>query len=166
MIVWFWDKQRPLANIKIEDPKSVIPLVPTMASFNPYDPSSLVVTGKGVYRYYKIIDNQTIKCTVSQLTKKDMGFSNLYTAHTWTDDRLILYTDMGEILLVEKDGDFKMMLKESPGEQFSIRYAINSRPNGFVIANTTGRYMVYEEIGDPKCPYRMAKSLVSACLLY
>ena len=49
-----------------------------------------------------------------------MGFSNLYTAHTWTDDRLILYTERGEILIAEKDGNFKMMLAEQPGETFNI----------------------------------------------
>jgi hypothetical protein len=87
-----------------------------VASFNPTDSNSLVVTGPGFYRYFKIIDHQTMKCTLNTLTKKDMGFSNLYSTHTWTDDRLILYTEKGEILLVEKEGDFKMILSESPGD--------------------------------------------------
>jgi len=73
-----------------------------------------------------------------------MSFSQNITAHTWTNDRLILYTDRGEVLLAETSGDFKMMMSESPVHDFSIRYAINSRPDGFVIADNAGCYIVYE----------------------
>lgn len=47
-----------------------------MASFNPHDPSSIAVTGPGLYKYYKLIDNQFLKCQVQQLTKKEQGFSH------------------------------------------------------------------------------------------
>jgi hypothetical protein len=101
---------------------------------------------------------------VQQLTKKEQGFSNQYMCHTWTDSWLILYTEKGEILLVETSGDFKMLLPDSPVHQFSIRYAINSRPNGFIIADNAGRYLVYESFNDPKCPFAKLKSLVSSLL--
>jgi len=125
-----------------------------------------VVTGKGLYKYYKIMDN-IMNCKVDKLGKrdKDQNFSNQYSCHTWTDDRLILYTEKGEILLVEANGEFKMMLPDSPVGQFSIRMAINSRPNGFILADNAGRYLVFEQHNDPKNPYRLLKSLVSACLL-
>lgn len=109
-----------------------------------------------------------MKCVVHQLVKreKDHSFSTQYSAHTWTDDRLILYTEKGEILLVgAKEGDFKMLLPESPVSSFSIRYAVNSFPNGFIVADNAGRYLVFELMNDPKSPYKMVKSLVSACLL-
>lgn len=117
------------------DPKVAIQAFPSMATFNPTDPTSLVVTGSGLYKYYKLIDNQSLKCQVQQLTKKEQGFSTQYTCHTWTDDWLILYTERGEILLVETDGNFKMLLPDSPVHSFSIRYAMNSRPNGFILAD-------------------------------
>jgi hypothetical protein len=135
-----------------------------MASFNPSDPHCLVITGKDIYKYYKIIDNQTMKCQVNQLTKKESNFSTQYNAHTWTDDRLILYTEKGEILLAEQEGDFKMLMSESPVGNFKIRYAMNSKPNGFLIADNSGRLMVFELTNDPKAPYHATKTLVSACL--
>ena len=82
-------------------------------------------------------------------------------AHTWTNDRLILYTDRGEVLLVETTGDFKMFMSESPGQNFSIRYAMNCRPEGFVIADNAGSYLVYEGTNDPKNPFTKVKNLVS-----
>jgi hypothetical protein len=132
-----------------------------MASFNPQDANCLVVTGEGIYRYLKLIDGNSLRTTHQQLTKKDMSFSQNITAHTWTNDRLILYTDRGEVLLAETNGDFKMMMSESPVHDFSIRYAINSRPDGFVIADNAGCYIVYEQTNDPKNPFTKIKSMVS-----
>lgn len=102
-----------------------------------------------------------MKAQHTQLTKKQMDFSTNYSCHTWTDNRLIIYTEKGEILLAETNGDFKMLLPESPGSMFSIRLAMNSRPNGFVIADNSGKYLVYEETNDPKSPFKLIKTLVS-----
>lgn len=136
-----------------------------MASFHPQDPHCLVVTGKDLYKYYKIVEGQkNLSCKVEQLTKKESSYSTVYNAHTWTDERLILYTERGEVLLAEQEGDFKMLMSESPGAVFKIRFAMNSRPNGFIIGDNSGRLIVYEETSDPKAPYRVAKTLVSACL--
>jgi hypothetical protein len=56
-----------------------------------------------------------------------------------------LYTEKGEIMLAgEKEGDFKMLLPEAPVGTFSIRFVVNSRPNGFIVADNAGRYLVFE----------------------
>jgi hypothetical protein len=67
-------------------------------------------------------------------------------------------------LLVEQEGDFKMLMSESPIGNFKIRYAMNSKPNGFVIADNSGRLMVFELTNDPKHPYHAMKTMVSVCL--
>lgn len=137
-----------------------------MASFNPHDSCALVVTGRNIYKYYKITDNTSMKAQHNKLTKKETNFSTQYNAHTWTDNRLIIYTERGEVLLADTNGDFKMLMSESPLGNFNIKYAINSQPNGFIIADNNGHYLVYEETNDPKNPFKTVKNLVSiTCLI-
>lgn len=102
-----------------------------------------------------------MKTQHEELHKKETKFSTHYNAHTWTENRLILYTDKGEVLLADKNGDFKMLMSESPMGHFNIKYAMNTQQNGFIIADNTGKYLVYEETNDPKNPFKIFKSLVS-----
>lgn len=120
------------------------------------------MTGKGIYRYFKIVDNQSMRATHSQLTKKEALYSSHYNSHIWTENRLIIFTERGEILLAELNGDFKMFLNESPQTSFTIRYAMNTKGKGFIIADNAGRYMVFDETNDPKTPFRLIKDLVSS----
>lgn len=50
--IWLFEKKRFVAHTKIG-----INLIPNQVSFKPNDNLSLVVTGKDVYRYFKIGDN-------------------------------------------------------------------------------------------------------------
>jgi len=57
-----------------------------------------------------------------------------------------------------------MLMNESPVGTFKIRYAMNSKPNGFIIADNSGRFMVFELTNDQKHPYHAIKNMVSVCL--
>jgi len=60
-------------------------------------------------------------------------------------------------MLLESNGDFKMLLSESPSDGFYIE-CIQTFQKGFIIAGDCGTIMIYEKSEDPKNPYnRMAK---------
>jgi len=55
-----------------------------------------------------------------------------------------------------------MFLNESPQGTFTIRYAMNTKGKGFIIADNSGRYKFFDETNDPKNPFRQIKDLVSS----
>ena len=120
-----------------------------------------MVTGNGVYKYYKLKDNG-LKAEHTQMNKKEAHISNHFTCHTWLhDNRLIVCTEQGELLLLEQSGEYKMHLACSPGEGFCIE-SIITHPKGFVIAGDNGQIMVFERTEEPKNPYSRIAVLPSA----
>jgi hypothetical protein len=107
--IWLFEKSRFVAHTKIG-----INLIPNQVSFKPDDNCCLVVTGKDVYRYFKIGENFALQQTKS-LFGKDVSISKNYTCHVWIDTRLILCTARGDILIGDTLGEFKFVLPESPG---------------------------------------------------
>jgi len=116
------------------------------------------VTGNNTFRYFKVGDGNTLKCNHSQIAKKEANISSNYTCHTWLPDgRILVCTDKGEILLLESTGDWKMMLHESPQEDFNIE-CIHTYSKGFIIAGDKATILIYEKSEEPKNPYtRIAK---------
>lgn len=55
LVFWEWEKMKILAtiNIGLTGPASYLSLC-LKCSFNPYDHTSIVVTGNNVFKYYKI----------------------------------------------------------------------------------------------------------------
>jgi hypothetical protein len=49
---------------------------------------------------------------------------------------------MGDLILMESSGEFKMVLSELPGQGFKI-YSILSFSLGFLLAGENGRILVY-----------------------
>ena len=89
--------------------------MPLTASFHPEDPTSLLVTGKNLYKYFKI-NESSMRITHPMLVKKSKcQASSHYTTHVWFDKRILISTVGGEILIAELSGEFKMMLSSSPG---------------------------------------------------
>lgn len=95
--------------------------------------------------------------------KKEAHISNNYTCHAWLPDgkdgKLILCTDQGEIMLLESQGEYKMLLTESPGDGFHIECII-TYSKGFIIAGENGQIMIYERSEEPKNPYHRIATLV------
>ena len=149
IILWQWNKAKCTAfqKVGISEGQTLY-----QASFNNLDFNSLVVTGNGVYKYYKLKDDG-IRPEHSGITKKESHIANHYTCHTWLPEgKIIICTDQGELLLLESTGEYKMLLSCSPGDGFYIE-AIANYSKGFMIAGDTGQIMVFEKTDEPKKPF-------------
>lgn len=49
-----------------------------------------------------------------------MEVSKLYTDFSWTDKMLLITTKLGDVLIADMSGEFKMILGSSPGPSFKI----------------------------------------------
>jgi len=108
LVLWQWDKGKCVShqNVAIKDPK----FSATQCSFSILDSNSMLVTGNGVYKFFKLKDNG-LKQEPHQVTKKEKQISENFTCHTWLPDgRIIICTDSGELILCESNGEFKMVL--------------------------------------------------------
>ena len=81
-------------------------------SFSPQDDDTIIVTGKDVFKYYKVTDQNALKINHSSFNRKDdsqtPALSTNFVCHAWlSDGRFIVCTDIGQILLFESTGDFK-----------------------------------------------------------
>jgi len=80
----------------------------------------VLVTGNNCFKYFRATDG-ILKSTHTAIQKKEAHISNNYTCHTWlADGRLLVCTDVGEIMLLESSGDYKTLLASSPLENFYI----------------------------------------------
>lgn len=105
-------------------------------------------------------ENNVLRQTHAQLIKKDQSsFSTNYTCHAWVDNHLIICTAKGEIMYCDNNGDFKMMLADSPGATFRIQNIAPNRQEGFFIADNNGRFQVFDTTSDPKSPFQCTKLL-------
>lgn len=107
IILWQWNKSKCIAfqKVGISEGQTLY-----QASFNNLDFNSLLVTGNGVYKYYKLKDNG-IRPEHSAITKKESHISNHYTCHAWLPEgKIIICTDQGELILLESTGEYKMIL--------------------------------------------------------
>ena len=80
----------------------------------------MLLTGKNMYRYFKLNSNFQLQPTHDRLIKKDLPVSNDYSCHAWIDRRIIICSTRGDIFLVEMSGEFKMLLTSAPGPSFNI----------------------------------------------
>lgn len=111
---------------------------PLQVSFNINDHNIVVVTGDNTYKFFRVQENNSLKQTHGSIAKKEPHISNNLTCHAWMpDNRLIVCTDQGEIMLLEGNGDYKMLLGESPGENFFIESIIIYN-KGFIIGGENG----------------------------
>jgi hypothetical protein len=118
------------------------------------------VTGNNIYKFYKIKDSG-IQAQHQNMAKKDVKISTHYTCHAWMqDEKIIVCTDQGEIMLLESSGEFKLMLTDSPGEGFYIE-TIVAYGKGFIIAGMNGQIIIYERLEDLKTHYRRSATLPS-----
>ena len=124
-----WDKAKCLCHqvIGITGMQEVY-----QVSFHIKDPQVVLATGNNIYKYYKIKDNG-IQAQHQTMAKKDVKISTHYTCHAWMpDEKIIVCTDIGEIMLLESSGEFKTVLADSPGDDFYIE-SIVTHAKGFII---------------------------------
>ncbi|CEM35943.1 unnamed protein product [Vitrella brassicaformis CCMP3155] len=147
LVYWSWDKAKVIASVKASNAHGA-PLYE--CSVNPTDSTLAVVIGEGVFRSFRLQDG-TLKPLPHPLSKKE---PQPYTCHTWlSDDRLVVGTENGELLLFDNGGEFKMVLPCSPSE---IRSALcmASYSKGFITGGEEGAIKIFEKSDDPKEVFR------------
>jgi len=172
LILWDWDKLKILTKINIGItgmPASIIQNQKAgdvdidfnyQISYNKYDPKCVVVTGMDTYKYYQIVDKEDKKVEFeadhTQVNNKDRELSTKYSCHCWMNDgRLVVCTELGEIMVLETNGEFLAYVPESPIEdegEFKIE-AITAFTRGFIVSGEDKIY-AYEKTEDPNVLYR------------
>ena len=119
---------------------------------------SVVVTGPDTFNYYRIEEGE-LQPSLTRINNKGLDLTTKYSCHTWmTDGRLIVCTEVGEIIILEDDGEFVAYLPDSPiheEENFKIEAITPMQKVGFLVAGNN-RIFVYEKMDDSKIPYKQA----------
>lgn len=157
LIFWQWDKIKVLASIKIGVYGA---LTGTLScSFNPYAADNIIVVGNGVFRYYQNKDQSEFHELHIQVNNKDQGLGSAYTAHCWLSDaRLIIGSEIGEVMVLESSGEFKYFIESSPLNNFKIE-CIASYSRGFVCCGENGTMYVFEKTEDMDKPYQLTQKV-------
>ena len=97
VILWQWDKQRKIATGETGTIPSSDKAFSRMLniSFSNCDPNHLLVTGKELFKFFKV-DNQNLKIIHNQISKKESDVDATYTCHTWLPDgKIAVCNDKG-----------------------------------------------------------------------
>lgn len=139
LIYLAWDKAKVVATVKSSNTAgSDI----HQADCNPMDPTVVCVSGDHVLKLFRVADN-TFKPLPMNL-KRD---PQTYLCHSWlTDDRMVVCTDSGEILLFEGN-EFRTVLITSPSDGNSID-SVTAFSKGFICGCDDSVLRVYERSED------------------
>eukprot|EP00397_Hematodinium_sp_SG-2012_P002542 GEMP01002549.1.p1 GENE.GEMP01002549.1~~GEMP01002549.1.p1 ORF type:complete len:1215 (+),score=317.57 GEMP01002549.1:306-3950(+) len=158
LIYWAWDKARPLAALKLAQGNI------RECSISPQDSTLCCVIGDGVFKFLRMQEG-VLKGLPNQLAKLRESQNQNYTCHAWMhDDRLVLCTESGDILLFDQGSEFKMVLPCSPNAVSGTQahrslLTIAAYSKGFVCGGDKGQVKVFERSDDPKEVFRKAKDM-------
>lgn len=160
LLYWNWERSKPLAQIQVARDVAVAQArdasgaaVVTQISINPKDPLHVVVSGNGLFRFYRYADG-LLKPAPGGLGK---AHTQNFTAHCWvTEDRIIVATDNADLLLIE-DGEFRCPLPVAPSDNHAI-YSIVPTSKGFVCGGEMGLIHIFEQTDDKEL-YRKVRTL-------
>lgn len=119
---------------------------------HPTDPHSIVITGQGVAKLYRL-QEETFKPLPVNLRRDPCPLAG----HCWApDDRLIIATTSGDLLVLE-GGDVKKVL--DPPAQGGVKgiASIVATSKGFLVGCDGGLLRVYEKADDARLFYRCTK---------
>jgi len=155
LTLWSWDKARAHGAVKVSNlTGSVIHEV----SFNPTDSSLVCVIGDGVFKFFRLQEG-TFKAIPNQLSKMREAVNQNYISHAWLhDDRLVVGSEAGDILLFDNGGEFKMTLPCSPGEPRAL-LTMAAFGKGFVTGGEGGIVRVYDRAIDVKEVFKESKKI-------
>ena len=122
-------------------------------SFCPWDSNVIIVIGKGIVRIFRITEGQLRPVSVN--TRRDHAN---FISHTWLwDDKLLLGTEGGEILLLE-GLEFRAVvnppLPDHANEPACPIYSLSATAKGFVVGTTEGQIWSFCSEEDTKEQYR------------
>jgi len=141
-VLWAWEKNKPVSQVNVhsESSKTI-----ATASFHPLDHTLVCCSGKGILRFYRIVDNM-FKAMPSSVGKHD---PQNFLAHAFLRDKdelLIAATDTGELILFENN-DWKMVIPTSPAEGKGI-FCVAPFSKGFLCGCEDGLVRMYTKSDD------------------
>jgi len=156
LMFWKWDKLKVQAMISVSvvGPEDGF----LQCTFNPIDPYCIVITGGGLYKYFRVKDTE-IEPDHTQLNNKDEGLSSEFTCHCWTNDgRIVACTSKGEIMLWESTGEFNSFIPSSPVDECHI-VSVCPYARGFIVGGKDGKFFVFEKTNDMDTPFKLMKAV-------
>jgi hypothetical protein len=147
LINWQLDKSKPLQIARVTNSQgSAIHQI----SFCPTDPSVVCVSGAGILRFLHLEANE-FKSIPFSLGKRE---SQNYLCHCWLDDRIVVATDTGDLLIFE-NAEFRGVLESSPSDGKSIDCLV-AYSKGFICGCDEGIIYLFER--DDREIYKQTKS--------
>ena len=147
LINWSWEKSKALQIAKVSNQSGA---VIHQVSFCPTDPSVVCITGNGILRFLHLEQNEFKSIPFSMGKREPQN----YLSHCWIDDRILIGTDSGDILVFE-NAEFRGVLESSPAGGKSID-CIAAFSKGFVLGMDEGYLMIFDR--DEKEIYKYSKS--------
>jgi len=157
LVYWNWERSKALSMVSVApdkqsngQDKSLI----NQCSINPRDPQHICVSGNGIFKFFRYADGQ-LKQAPGGMGKRD---PQNFLSHIWLppDDRIVVSSDNGDLLLVE-NSEFKCVLPLSPSDGLSIDSMI-SYSKGFICGGDMSLVSIFEK-SDDKELYRKMKTM-------
>ena len=152
LVLWAWEKSKVIASAKASNASSA-PLYQVV--FNPLEPSVLSVVGQGIFKMFRLAENN-LKVMATSLGKRELA---KYTCHAWLPDergeRCVVASDKGEMLLVE-GGEVRTALPNAMPDGNSIE-CITPYSKGFMCSGSGGVVSIFEKSED-RDSYKKSKS--------
>jgi WD40 repeat protein len=149
LVNWQWEKARPLQYARVSNQAGA---EIHQCSYCPTDPSVVCVTGNGVLRFLHLEQNE-FKSIPFSIGKRE---PQNYLCHCWVEDRILVGTDTGDVLVFE-NAEFRKVLETSPSDGKSID-SIAAFSKGFVAGCDEGILYVFER--DEKEIYKQSKNFL------
>ncbi|XP_014667325.1 PREDICTED: cilia- and flagella-associated protein 57-like isoform X2 [Priapulus caudatus] len=100
LVLWQWEKARVLGSIKTSKSDSMSPV--HQVAFSPFDNTHIVVVGEGIFKLYKFTEGNIKQCHQAKASE----LQNFTALHWSPEDRIIVGTDNGRVMLFE-EGEHK-----------------------------------------------------------
>ena len=122
------------------------------AEFCPADPSVISVTGQGVLRFFRILENAFRPATLS-IKREPQD----YVCQCWLpEDRVVVATENGELMIIE-NFEFKCVLSSSPSDGKLVG-SIIAYSKGFIVGSAGGTLRIYERTDETRESYKLSKT--------
>lgn len=151
--LWAWEKPKLLASVKVVNPvtdKNTNPYAPSnqsnnnlvyAVSINPLDNGQVAILGSAFIKILRFQEGAFKAVPVQKIDTKN------FLSHCWTnDDRLVVGTEEGKILVFENTGELKCEITYVNNVTQNTRaiHSLGSFSKGFMIGCAGGAVAIYE----------------------
>ncbi|GMI47566.1 hypothetical protein TrCOL_g2169 [Triparma columacea] len=150
LVLWNVEKAvKVVASVKLAAPNNAAIY---KADFCPADPFVICVTGQGVLRFFRILENSFRPATLS-IKREPQD----YVCQCWLpEDRVVVATENGELMIIE-NFEFKCVLSSSPSDGKRVG-SIIAYSKGFIVGSAGGTLRIYERTDETREFYKLSKT--------